>query len=143
MPDGAITASLASSFDEDGRTFTSNIGRQMTLKAGELSYSFGLSGSDNGDLNPLYAVSYSQELPRDAAANVRLSQSFATNGTGREAVNEDVSVMNFGVNYSHALAQDWGIVTGYTHSMSSSDQDGDDSTNTVFVGLQKDFSWRP
>ena len=91
MPDGAITASLASSFDEDGRTFTSNIGRQMTLKAGELSYSFGLSGSDNGDLNPLYAVSYSQELPRDAAANVRLSQSFATNGTGREAVNTTLS----------------------------------------------------
>jgi len=176
MPDGAITASLTSSVDEFGRTYNGNIGRSMELKAGQLSYSLGLSARGNGALRPLYAISYSQELPRDAEASVQLTQSFDTNDSGRDAINtslsanysmplsavsgigaslqyrstmitnfdnEDVSRLDVGINYTHALAEDWGLVTGYSHAIATTDTAADIRSNTVFVGLQKDFSWRP
>lgn len=176
MPDGAITASLSTSVDENGRTYTARADRSMALKTGTLSYGVGLSGRETGSLNPLYTVSYSQELPRDAQASLQLSQSFATNDSDREAVNssltakydmpltavsaigamlqyretnvlnfddEDVSRLDVGVNYTHALADDWGVVTGYTYSLATEDGVADRESNSVFVGLQKDFSWRP
>lgn len=176
MPDGEITASFSSSVDEYGRRYTTRIGRSMQLKTARLNYSFGLSGRDTGNLSPLYALSYNQELPRDATASVQLTQSFATNDSGRDAINtslsaayqmpltplsmigvslnyrgtavtnfdnEDVSRTDFSVNYTHALAEDWGITTGFTSSIATDDGAADIRSNEVFIGLQKDFSWRP
>jgi len=176
MPDGAITASLSSSVDENGRIYSGNVGRQMALKGGQLGFSLGGTGRDGGNFSPLYAINYTQELPRDASANFQLSQSFATNDSGRDAINtslsaeyskpltavstlgaslqyrgtavtnfsgEDVSKLDLGVNYTHALAQDWGLVTGYTYSLATAEGSADRQSNTIFVGLQKDFSWRP
>ena len=176
MPDGAITGSLNSSVDENGRIYNGRIGRQMKLKNGSLGLSFGLSGRDLTELAPLYTFRYKTEVTRGADASLQLSQSFATNDSGRQAVNttlsasyaqpltkvsslgasiqyrstmvtnftdEDTSLLDIGVNYTHVLAQDWGLVTGYSHSRTASDTAADSQSNTVFVGLKKDFTWRP
>jgi hypothetical protein len=55
----------------------------------------------------------------------------------------DTSRIDLSLSYTHELTEDWGLTGGYTHALNRSDAEADVSSNTVFVGLERNFRWRP
>jgi hypothetical protein len=45
--------------------------------------------------------------------------------------------------YRYALTRDWGLLGGYSHRVSTSDNDNDRRSNTIFIGLERSFGWTP
>ena len=90
-PNGAYTATLSSDLDESGRRSTLTLGRSIELREASLTARFGLSEGTDGDLRPLYALSYDQALPR-SQFGVSLDQAFATDTDGSETLNTRMSV---------------------------------------------------
>jgi hypothetical protein len=58
--------------------------------------------------------------------------------SGNDSQRVDISL-----SYRYDLTRDWGLVGGYTYSLSTRDIESDRSSNTVFVGLQRSFNWNP
>lgn len=176
LKDGSLSARLASSVNENGRRTTISVSRELELKNGALSFSFGGVRSEDDSFDPTYNIGYNQELPKGAQFSVQASQAFETSGLGEDAINtrvaasysaplttvssleatanfrnrqgldtsaDDASRLDLGVRYRHSLAQDWGVVGGYNRSFTSEEGEADQTSDTVFVGLQKTFEWRP
>lgn len=176
VPNGSYTANLSSNGNENGRSTTLRLGRDMELKNGNLGFSFGASSSGGGGFDPLYSISYAQELPRGAQMSINASQEFQTSTSGDEAINsraalnystpltavsslqasanyqqtagltadvDDSSRLDLSVSYRHELTQDWGLVSGYSRSFATDEDKADISSDTIFLGLQKRFEWRP
>lgn len=176
VPDGQYTANVATTRNENGRRATLRLGRQMELKNGNLGLSFGGVSVDGDSFDPLYGITYAQELPRGAALSLEASQAFQTSSSGDEAINskaalnystpvtavsslqasanyqqtlgidnsvDDASRLDLSLSYRHELAEDWGLVGGYTRSFATDEGTPDIGSDTIFVGLQKRFEWRP
>ena len=176
LKDGSLSAQLASSVNENGRSTTINVSRAMELRNGNLSFSLGGVRGEDDDFDPTYSVGYSQELPKGAQVSIQASQTFETSGDGNDAINtnvaasysapltvvssfqatanyretsgldtteDDASRLDLGLTYQHSLAQDWGLVGGYSRSFTTEDGEPDQTSDTVFVGLTKNFEWRP
>lgn len=90
-PNGSWTAALNSDIDESGRRSTATIGRTYELREASFSAEFGLSEGSDEELRPLYALSFSQDLP-SGQIGVSLDQSFATNSGGFETLNTRLDV---------------------------------------------------
>lgn len=55
----------------------------------------------------------------------------------------DRDVFSASLSYRRAVGGDWDMVTGYQYRSSRQDDEEDRSTNTLFLGLEKSFDWRP
>jgi hypothetical protein len=120
-------------------TFDFELDRNSSTRI-ELSQDGTINGDDQEVVNSRLNLSYTRELTRVS----QVSANFAL-------VDEDVLVagaadqrsIEFGVTYSHALAEDWGVTSGYEYSSVRLDGAPDRDRRTVFVGLQKSFAYRP
>ncbi len=81
----------------------------MDLPRGRLAFGAGLSQSDvTDDVNPLYSLAYTHDMPR-AAFNVSLSQAFSTTNTGDETLDSRLSM-----NYERELTSLSSLSAGLT-----------------------------
>ena len=55
---------------------------------------------------------------------------------------EDSQRLNATLSVSQSLTQDWRLVGGYTYSQAEDETDGTTTSNTVFVGISRNFDWR-
>lgn len=131
--------------EDDGFEPTYSIGFDQELPRGaqvsvQASQQFQTSGDGNDAINTSVEASYSTPLTEvsslQATANFR-----DTNGL--DTSEDDASRLDLGLSYRHSLAQGWGLVGGYGRSFTSEDGEPDQTSDTVFVGLQKNFEWRP
>lgn len=51
--------------------------------------------------------------------------------------------VDISLSYEYALTRDWGLVSGISHTLTTSDDRSDRSRNTIFIGLQRSFAWSP
>ncbi|WP_299971131.1 hypothetical protein [uncultured Roseobacter sp.] len=108
--------------------------------------SFGLSQSvvtdtDNDeDINTTLRANYDQEI--NSVSSIGLGLSFFNRNELQEDGN-DGQRLDIDLTYRHDLTRDWGLVGGFSHSLSTQDNAEDRRSNTVFVGLQRSFDWRP
>ena len=59
------------------------------------------------------------------------------------AVSDDSQRIDLSLTYRHDLTRVWGLVGSFTHARIREENDANRSRNTVFVGLQRSFSWSP
>jgi hypothetical protein len=114
LPRGVLTASL------EQRTDTDDDGEESLLTSLSLGYR-----------QELTAVS-----SLGASASLRSVDVLAAGG-------DDASRIDLSLSYTHALTDEWGLTGGYTRALSRSDAEPDVSANTVFLGLERNFRWRP
>lgn len=86
VPNGDYRLGLSSDINENGRRTTLRVDRSMELRDGALSFGVGLSRNNTGSTSPLYALSYSKDLPR-GSLTADLQQSYNTSSTGAETRN--------------------------------------------------------
>lgn len=105
-----------------------------------LQQSGGIDDSNNEVLNTRLDTSYAREL-------TSLSQLSA----GLEFVEENVLAaggidrrsVRFNVSHAYQLGGEWDLVSGFAHSSVREDAQPTRKRNTVFLGIQKSFSYRP
>lgn len=145
LPRGALSFSV-------GVTGADAIGTDPLVDIGyshELSsavFSLGLSQSvntnDDNDEEILtsFNASYDQQINSLSSfgASIGLFDRNDLDTAGNDGQRVDISL-----SYRYDLTSDWGLVSGYTYSMSAQDTESDRSSNTVFVGLQRSFNWTP
>lgn len=86
LPNGNLVGSLKSDVVSSGRKNSYQLTRQFDLPRGAMSLTFGGSQTENGNLNPLYGVSYSQEFS-SSSFSASLTQSSVTEVDGDERLN--------------------------------------------------------
>ena len=110
------------------------------MLSANLSQSFNVANDGAETVYTSMKLSYQTALTR--VSNISTAFTFR-DSKGVNVDGEDASRMDLSVRYRHELARDWGLVGGYTYSYATEDGQDDRSTNTVFVGLDKTFNWRP
>mgnify|MGYP002621465074 CR=1 FL=1 len=112
-------------------------GAQLSLQA---SQEFQTIGTGDEAINSRVSANYS--TPISTVSSLTASVNYRdTNGLGTNT--DNATRLDLGLSYTHSLAQDWGLTGGYSRSFASEDGEQDRTSDTVFVGLQKTFEWRP
>jgi opacity protein-like surface antigen len=135
-PNGALTLNLNSDLSESGRRTNLRFGTSYeTRRGGEFSARAGLSQGDNGDINPLYEVSYSDALPR-STYSISLNQSFSANDLGQEALNSRLRLR-----YDYSLTATTRLQSSISYQVTDIlGLDTDTSRFDVRLGLSRDLS---
>ena len=110
------------------------------------SFTLGLSqtvtsDSDNQeDINTTFRANYDYQINSLSSLTAGATL-FDRNALGEDA--SDGRRLDLSLSYRYALTRDWGLVNGFTHQISSSDTEDTRTSNTVFIGLERSFLWRP
>lgn len=170
-PNGSIGASLSSRVDEDGRLTQARISRALDLPDGQLSFSLGVIDSDDADLRPIASLSYSRETKRGAlvatlsqtpttddgesVVNTALRVNYSSeinNISGWSAAlaysesnelgsEDDASRASATLSYRRNLTKDWDLRAGVTHARRESSDEAERTENSIFLSLERDFSF--
>lgn len=105
-----------------------------------LSQSVNINDDNNEEINTRLQASYNQEL--NSLSSFGVSLSFFDRNELQDDPN-DGQRLDISLTYRHDLTPDWGLVGGVTHRFSTEDSGTDRRSNTVFVGLERSFSWNP
>ena len=109
-------------------------------------FSFGVTQSVTADsdnqeqINTALRASYDHRINNTSSLGASIGF-WDRNELGAAA--DDGQRYDISLTYRHELTRDWGLVGGVSHIFSSSDFEADRSSNTVFVGIQRSFSWNP
>lgn len=96
--------------------------------------------NNNEEINTRLNLSYNRELTKISGLQASLS---LFNRNELQDNPNDGQRLDLSVTYRHDLTSDWGLVSGFTHRFSTEDSSEDRRSNTVFVGVQRNFSWVP
>ena len=132
---GSITASLASSSNENGRRTTLSFGRELELRNGSLNFTLGGVRDDDGNFDPTYNVSYAQELPRGAQISVQAGQAFETSSAGDEAINSNVAA-----SYSRPLTEVSSLSATANYRQTTGFGSNDDDASRLDLGVSYQHS---
>ncbi|WP_282154072.1 hypothetical protein [Ruegeria atlantica] len=145
LPRGALAFSLGvTGTDAIGSDPLIEVDYQYDLPAAQLS--FGLSQrvvvdeDDNENINTSLRAAYDQEI------NNLSSFGFSVDFFNRNELGDDSNDsqrLDVGFTYRHDLTRDWGLESGITHTLLTEEDDPDRSRTTLFVGLERSFTFSP
>ncbi|MDO6736068.1 hypothetical protein Q4555_15415 [Octadecabacter sp. 1_MG-2023] len=135
-PNGALSFNLNSTVTETGRRSDVSVANTFeTRKGGEFSGSVGLTVDDNGNTNPLYAVSFSESLRR-SSYSVYLNQNITSNDLGEDALNTRV-----GADYTHVLTATTEFQTGLDYQATDYQGNSDDTSRfDISLGISHELT---
>ncbi|TDT73111.1 hypothetical protein BDE40_3293 [Litoreibacter halocynthiae] len=115
------------------------IDRNSTFEV-SLQQSGGIDGGNNEVINTRLDMSYARELTSlsQISAGLALVEENVLNAGG-----VDRRSVRFNVSHAYQLARQWDLVSGFSHSSVREDAQPTRKRNTVFLGIQKSFSYRP
>ncbi len=170
-PNGTLGATFSSRIDEGGRLTQARINRSLDLPDGSLSFSLGIIDPETSGTRPVASLDYSRETARGALSArvsqspttddgetvlntaIRLNYSQAINdisgwsaGLSYSEANtlgsdDDISRTSASVSYRRDLAQDWDLRAGYSYSVREETAEPDRTENSLFLSLERDFSF--
>lgn len=105
-----------------------------------LSQRVAVDNNNEEEINTRLRASFTQDINATSNLGLRLSY-FNRNELQMDA--NDGERLDISLTYRHDLTADWGLVSGFTHRFSTEDTGEDRRSNTVFVGLERNFSWIP
>jgi len=145
LPRGALAFSLGvTGADAVGTDPLASVDFRHDLPDGQITLGYRQSvvvdDDDNEDINTSLRASYDQQINSVSSygVNVSIFDRTAIEGDGDDAQRLDLSL-----NYRYDLTRDWGLVSGISYAYSTEDDDEDRRRTTVFIGLQRSFSWIP
>lgn len=146
LPRGALSYSLGvtGAGDVIGTDPLVNVDYSYALPT--MTVSLGLSqrvvtDADNEEqINTTLRAGLQREINNLSGFGVDLSF-FDRNELGRDGI--DGQRIEIGLTYRYDLTRDWGLVSGYSYTYSTEDDEDSRDRNTIFVGLQRSFNWSP
>lgn len=144
LPSGGLTTSLGVTRAATGGTnLTGSLVYTHELPNGQINAQLrrgvGVGSDDTDRLITVMSLGYSRNLSQ--VSSLSLDLSYAENTT--TATDSTVANGSFGATYSHALTEDWGLNLGYRQRMRDEDGVGKADSNSVFLSLSRDFTFRP
>ena len=141
----ALDMSLGATYSEGvGTDPLFNIDYVQELSTSRLSFGVSQSvdiDSDNEErINTSLRAGYDYSINALSSIGVDLAF-FNRNELGDNA--DDGQRVDLGLVYRHALTRDWDLIGSYRHTFEDSDNDSSRNSNTIFVGLQRGFTWSP
>lgn len=145
LPRGSLSLTLGiTGSDTIGNDPLLEVDYTYDLPAGRLT--FGLSqrvttdNQNNEEINTRLRAGYNQEISDLSSFGINIS---FFNRNELQDVPNDGQRIDVNLNYRYALTQDWGLISGFSHRVSTEDLGADRRSNTIFVGFDRNFSWRP
>ena len=115
-----------------------------TARGGEiglsLDHSAAVNSADNDVQRTLFQARYAQELPGGASWSI--AGSYIESRFVDPAEN-DLSSAQLALNYQMPINRDWDLRTGLSLRETREDTAGSSQSSTVFVSVERRFSWRP
>lgn len=146
LPQGALSLSLGLTDSENTDTRAlAALSYSREIPTGAISASLTQSAEtaledDDEVLRTRVELSYDYQINSDAT--LRAGVNFADiDGLSDDASDSQRTRLN--VTYNHGLTNDWDLTTGFEHSFASRDSGNQRTTNTLFMGLERSFSFRP
>ena len=170
-PLGDVRGEFRSQITANGRRDALRFGRTLALRDGTLAGDVGLIRFDDGEVRPVASLNFRRDL-RDGAVSARLDQTAGIDDDDNDVIRtgltvrmtrdinsvsslngqatlaavsvvggEDALRAGLSAGYTRALTRDWGLTTGYQLTIGNSD-DEDRTSNTLFVTLGRDFTFR-
>lgn len=135
-PTGALTLNLNSDLSESGRRTDLRAGTSFeTSNSSKVSASIGLSQGDNGDLNPLYEINYSETLP-SSSYSIGLNQRFSNNDLGEETLSSSLEL-----SYNRTLTATTDLQSSLAYQTTDVlGQNDDRSQFNLSVGFSRDLT---
>ncbi|WP_095587765.1 hypothetical protein [Actibacterium ureilyticum] len=146
LPDGSfgLSLGLTDSEETDTRALAA-LRYDRELRTGAISASLAQSADtalEDDDEVLRTRVEFNYDYQINADSTIRAGVDFAhIDGLSDNATDSQRARLN--VSYNHGLSNDWDLTTGFEHSYSKRDNSSDRTTNTVFMGLERSFSFRP
>lgn len=142
LPRGAINAGFGLSQGDDGDLrplYSLAYLREHPTSRLNVSLDQAFTTDDDGDeaLNSRLSVSYNQDLTALSSLQAAVFLRSTDYLGGPEDADRQIDL---NLSYRHSLAQDWGLVAGYTHRIDSDDA-ATDRSNEIFLSIEKSF-WR-
>lgn len=175
-PNGEVSLSLSEEDTFNGKRRELLVGRDYTLRRGDLSFSLGASKTDGFGAQPIGSLRFDYDIDRNSDIQISLEQSGDIDDANNEVINtrlnmeyareltplSQISVglalveenvltaggidrrsVEFDVSHAYQLGGDWDLVSGFSHSSVQEDGAADRKRNTLFLGIQKSFAYRP
>ncbi len=98
------------------------------------------NNDDEETVRTALRVGYNRTLTTRSSltGSLQLSDQNVVTGGG-----EDRSVLRVSLAYRYTLANDWDLVSGVEYSRIDRETSNDETSNTLFVGIERTFNWRP
>lgn len=105
-----------------------------------LSQASSISTNDQETINTRLGINYSRELTAlsSISGGIQYAEQDVLVPGGI-----DQSSISANLTYRHDVGQDWDLISGYRYTSSRRDDRADRDSSTVFLGLEKTFSFRP
>lgn len=145
-PNNALQADIGV-YDRPGNTpqLLADISYENTLAQGAISARFlrtvTLNADDVDVATTSLRLGYSHEL--NAISNLGLSLNFAQTADGGGGNVDQVKRAGFSATYSYDLTKDWDLIAGYEYRKLNQEGSGTANSNTVFLTLDRDFTFLP
>ncbi len=147
LPNGNLSASLGLTRTPQGNTnYNAALTYDHTLKSSNISVTLKRDVSTNNVneeiLDTRLSVGYGYQI--DAISSLNLSMNY-----GRTESADALSSVptrtraTLSAAYSRALTQDWNMTGGVTLRRNTNDTTGDADSNSIFLSLDRNFSFRP
>ncbi|WP_132464391.1 hypothetical protein [Rhodovulum marinum] len=142
LPRGALDAGFGLSQGEDGDLrplYSLAYLHERPTSRLNLSLDQAFTTDDNGDeaLNSRLSVSYNRDLTELSSLQAAVFLRSTDYLGGSEDADRQIDL---NLSYRHSLAEDWGLVAGYTHRIDS-ENDTTERSNEIFLSIEKSF-WR-
>jgi hypothetical protein len=116
---------------------------QKDLPRGSISASLrhDVQSDDNDEETIVTTASFGLTHHISPLASVNFG--LAASDSEETATSETTQNASLSAVYSHSLAQDWMLDAGVTHRIRNEDNEGEATSDTVFLELRRAFDWRP
>ena len=145
LPGGAEIAASAGLTELPGGNIygTGSLDYDRDTRSGALSFSLSHDAAVNGDDDAVQRTILNAGYRGDLARGARWSLSGrVTNSEYVEATEPDIASARLSLNYVRPLTEDWGLSTGVTWSAVREDGIGDTEESTLFLSLERRFTFR-
>lgn len=99
--------------------------------------------SSNADAEDIRRTSLSGDIAYQATQTLRLTAGLSLFDINNLDGGEDIRRTSARVGVSRALTEDWALTGGVSWQETDSSTDGRDIDRSIYVGLGRDFAWRP
>ncbi|MEL6960289.1 MAG: hypothetical protein AAGL89_15190 [Pseudomonadota bacterium] len=127
---GTARPLIALSYSEDLRRARFTVGAEQAF-----------STTNDGDdvLNTRLSVGYQQDLTSTARFGTNLSYQISD----VLGIADDTTRLEIGTSFSRDLTEDWALTARYTYAEVKEDSGDTDTDNSLFIGFETTFGWRP
>lgn len=147
MKAGSLGFSLGLSQRDDGDIrplYRLDYERQLSEDAAvraELTQSFDTDTDGTEALNTGFNLAYQQPLTK--VSDISMAFNFRDTNIIDDDEGDDASRLSLGITYRHDITRNWDLAAGYSRSLTLTEGDTVLEANTVFVGLERTFDFRP